>query len=88
MEDPLAASAVAVYPNPSEGAVTLRLAGPFTGPVVIHLLDVTGKLLRSETIRATAGLQHTVSLQSLPPGLYLLRVTGGQRGGRQKIISR
>jgi hypothetical protein len=43
VEDPLVASAVAVYPNPTNGETTLRLAGHFTGLVAFRTLDLKGK---------------------------------------------
>ena len=89
VEDPLVAAAVAVHPNPTDGAVTLQLAAAqFAGPVTISTLDLTGKVLQSETIRATAGLQPTVNLRSLPPGMYLLRITGAKGTVTKKIIKR
>ena len=88
VEDPLVASSIAVYPNPTDGEVTLRLAPHLTGPVTISTLDLTGKVLQSETIQTRAGVAHTVHLGTLPSGLYLLRITGAKGTITKKFIKR
>lgn len=60
---------VAVFPNPTEGAVELLFNG--LGQVDLTVVDVTGRMVLSER---TGRIQHTIDLGAEPAGVYLLTV--------------
>jgi hypothetical protein len=63
-------------PNPARGAVAFDLTLPDDSPARLEVLDVAGRVVRSRIVQG-AGVR-VVSFQdvgSLPPGLYLARVT-------------
>ncbi|MDF7815917.1 T9SS type A sorting domain-containing protein [Hymenobacter sp. YC55] len=66
-----AMSPLSFYPNPATNQVHLR---HLRAGSTIQLVDATGRLLREATATATM----TLSVQDLPPGLYLLRATNAQ----------
>lgn len=70
------------YPNPSRGPLHIGLP-PSYGPCTAQVLDALGRVVGQATLRAGGG---EISLASLPPGLYVLRVAGP--GGRftQRIV--
>jgi hypothetical protein len=61
------ASKIKVYPNPTSDIITI------TNPIgsVIEVFDMTGRLLRSESVNGGA---QTISLQGVPPGAYVVRM--------------
>ncbi|GAB3872875.1 hypothetical protein GCM10028824_23770 [Hymenobacter segetis] len=65
--------ALAAYPNPASGSVTLRLP---VGGGQLAVLDALGRTVRQQALPATAG-DCPVSLAGLAPGLYQLRATLG-----------
>ncbi|MEL6535175.1 MAG: PKD domain-containing protein, partial [Bacteroidota bacterium] len=76
-----------VYPNPSRGAVTVRLAEPPEGPVNLRLIDLHGRSLREQRVDYVAGKEIAWMLSSVPQGLYLLEVTGEEgRLGVGKVL--
>jgi len=62
----VAALALSIYPNPATTTATVETAKP----VRISLLDVVGRTVRTST---TAARQHTLPLNGLKAGLYLVR---------------
>jgi hypothetical protein len=73
---PRALALSAPRPNPARTAVAFDLTLPDDSPARVELLDVAGRAVRSKLVHG-AGL-HIVSFPdvgSLPPGLYLARVT-------------
>lgn len=64
-----------VFPNPASATVSIQTE--HNEPLQWQLLDISGKLLRSQSLQAF-GLQ-TIDLQVLPAGVYLLRATDERR---------
>ena len=69
-----------IWPNPSEGAVTIRSDG---GTVVVR--DMLGRIV--QTFRVTAGTQH-LDLDGLPAGLYAVEVISLTGADRSLIVRR
>lgn len=62
---------VTVYPNPTNGAVTVAL--PEGQKATVELYSLTGQLLLSEQLKQTAVLQ--LDAGQIPDGIYLLKIT-------------
>ncbi len=73
---------VPFYPNPATSAITVTWQ-PQTAGAKLELYDMTGRMVHSETI---VKKETTVSMEKLPAGIYLLRVTDGQRTGASKVL--
>lgn len=67
-----------IYPNPSIGLITAAFESNQERDVTITAFDAIGRMVFSQGIRATEGI-NTVSLNlsDLNAGIYLLQVTGG-----------
>ncbi len=72
---------VSVYPNPAEDKITLKLSPEWKDGKVM-LVDMSGKVLRQETVK---GGEQVFSLESVPAGAYLVKVTQGMRTVARKI---
>jgi len=72
---------VSVYPNPAEDKVMLKLSSEWKDGKVT-LVDMAGKVLRQETVK---GGEQVFSLESVPAGAYLIKVTQGMRTVARKI---
>lgn len=72
-----------VYPNPANELLNIALPEHITGSVSISLLDMPGK----EMLHVVGyGSQHTLPLQSLPAGVFLVHVQTGDHLFSGKII--
>jgi len=76
---------VKVYPNPTSGDLHLLFnnAGK-TEPVQVNMYNLFGERVWSNNLTGLA--EFTVSMESLPPGMYLLQVTQGVRTKIVKVI--
>lgn len=70
---------VVIYPNPSSDV--LQLSG-IKGHATVFIFDLSGKLLYSDM----ADENHSVRIDHLKAGLYMLRVLSDQRIWEQKFI--
>jgi len=72
---------VALGPNPTSGdhvRVSFTLAD--ARPGLLEVVDVTGRVVRAQTVRASAGAGGSVDLAAGPrfaPGVYWIRLSQG-----------
>jgi hypothetical protein len=77
-----------VYPNPTEGDLTVTWAGA-SGSVRVELLDMTGRIAFSEQRMLTTGQRTELSLKGvLAQGSYALRLTGAGQQAEQRVVVR
>lgn len=86
-EGPDAAGGLALFPNPSAGPVTLRLDLGAAADVVVDVFDVAGRRVGRQALRAAPAGALTVPIAApSAPGLYLVRVTAGDRVVRGRFV--
>jgi len=79
-------------PNPARGAARFRLELPEARDVRFEVLDVAGRLVHREDIRAEAGAREltwdgrTSSGGRARPGLYLIRVRAGTAQRSTRVV--
>ncbi|MGC1239945.1 MAG: T9SS type A sorting domain-containing protein [Chryseosolibacter sp.] len=74
---------VRLYPNPVKDYLTVELPGPVASSIVT-IQSLRGELLRSYTFDDSASLQ--MDMTHLPPGIFILTVSAGERRQRFKIV--
>jgi hypothetical protein len=75
-----------LYPNPAGNGTLLQLEQPGI-PAQVTLLDVTGKTLQVEEIPGTSQ-SHLLDLQHYADGVYLVKVTQGNKTETQRLVVR
>jgi hypothetical protein len=82
---------VSVYPNPSNGIITLQAQGEeLVDKSEVSVYNVLGEQVFTETLRSTQG-GNTINLSNQPNGIYLYRViteTGALLGEGKLIIQK
>jgi hypothetical protein len=76
------------WPNPASGRVQVGIGTP-AGDYTLALCSVMGREVLSQKITATGGAYSgTLSLEGLPPGIYILTATKDSSGSRamKKLI--
>jgi hypothetical protein len=68
--DEIAGINASVYPNPSNGLFNLQLDN--TDALTVRIIDVSGKVLRSNTI--SGSVVYTLDMQTAPAGVYILEL--------------
>jgi hypothetical protein len=76
-----------VFPNPATAIINVQLEKASQTPLIVSLLDASGKLLLNNTfpVNSTA---LKINVQKLAGGVYILRITdtAGTLQGNYKII--
>ena len=79
--DPLLAAGIGalhVYPNPAGDHVTVQMELVQASEVALTLFDARGQTLMQRQLGRTLATETSLDLQSLPTGVYLLRVVTAQ----------
>lgn len=85
----IAFGSVGIYPNPTEGLLTLQLDMVQSQMINAEVRDISGRTMLSNTVSAAQGVsQHQLDLQGLAEGIYTLRIQGASGVHTQKIILR
>ena len=88
--DAASAQSLGLYPNPTTGAVTLRLNAERAGTARVRIVDLQGReVLAARTVTLAGGV-HEVALDAsaLPAGVYVVRVDSDVLvgGSRQLVV--
>jgi lysyl endopeptidase len=80
---------VMVFPNPSQGEITVRIlegmeAWGHGGMVNVEVVNSLGRVIRSYS-HDPANRELTISLDNEPNGIYIIRVSAGDRNVQKKI---
>jgi len=80
---------LAIYPNPSTGQLTLELSPYLSTRANIHVTNLVGKLVYSESV-AISGSQYiqTLDLSHLDNGMYILSIESPDLNVYRKLIIR
>eukprot|EP00353_Schmidingerella_taraikaensis_P010210 CAMPEP_0185576978 /NCGR_PEP_ID=MMETSP0434-20130131/7780_1 /TAXON_ID=626734 ORGANISM="Favella taraikaensis, Strain Fe Narragansett Bay" /NCGR_SAMPLE_ID=MMETSP0434 /ASSEMBLY_ACC=CAM_ASM_000379 /LENGTH=718 /DNA_ID=CAMNT_0028194393 /DNA_START=40 /DNA_END=2196 /DNA_ORIENTATION=- len=69
---------VTLFPNPTEGDVTVRFDAANAQEVNLQVVDVTGKVINTSTVNANTGANMVVlGTDNFAPGMYFLKIDGG-----------
>jgi len=80
---------VTIYPNPASNYLNVDVKANNTVEYRIELLDLSGRILRSNSKKAAAGLNHSeLELNGLNSGLYLIRISSRNGSYVQKLVVR
>ena len=81
---------VSVYPNPTQGTVTVVVpaATSAAAPLTLSLIDAAGRVLFTRTaVRLAGGACQEERLTGIQPGIYQLRIqVGAQRAIRRVVV--
>ena len=77
---------IAVYPNPANDQLNVRLLFAESNAVNIELFDLTGKVVASPNRnQAISPNQYTIDVADLSKGVYILKVTNGTKVSTSKV---
>lgn len=78
----------APFPNPFAEAATIRFALPSAAPVDLAVFDALGRRVATLASGTRAAGSHTVTFEggTLPPGLYLVRLTAADATATRRLV--
>jgi PKD repeat protein len=74
-----------IFPNPSNGYVTIELEGPHKEDMQLEIVDVSGRIILERSY-VDKEIPVSIDISDLPDGAYMVRIVGGQQIYSQKII--
>ncbi len=75
-----------VYPNPSNGQVTISFKSNSSEDVQVNLYDLTGRLISATTYASYSTVfNEVVNFGSISTGMYLLKVTKGANSSFKQV---
>ena len=77
----LQASGISMYPNPTGDIINIKLEK--TTPAQMNIYDATGRLVNKHAIQE---INNTVSVQSLPAGIYQVEFIQAGNSFQQKLV--
>ncbi len=81
------ASAVSIYPNPTNGQITLKADNTTGETLQYSIWDLQGKnVFASEPARYTGVYQTDINLSGYPQGIYLIKVQQGKTVSTHKVL--
>lgn len=82
-------STVGIYPNPTDGVVTLNISNETATEFVVNIYNVTGAIVKTTTYPSNDGmLNERIDLSSYVKGIYMLRINSGNNVITKKIIKK
>ena len=76
-----------LYPNPNNGSFTLNLELLNTDKVTVQLFDVRGRLIGEKNyLNNVTNFSENVSFDKASAGLYLVKITNGNKQTTRKLI--
>ncbi|HNS17961.1 MAG TPA: T9SS type A sorting domain-containing protein [Bacteroidales bacterium] len=85
---PAAELTVNVYPNPSDAKFNVKITN-ITGKLELSLMDITGQILKQETVESINGFYKTeIDIATYPKGVYFLRLYGDDISKVERLILR
>lgn len=77
LEEQGAISHITLYPNPTEGDITVRFDAANAQELNLQVVDVTGKVIKTNVVNASTGANMVVlGTDSMAPGMYFLNIEG------------
>jgi hypothetical protein len=78
-----------VFPNPAEDAVQVNLQSEAGGLFELHLMDMQGKFLQRVAWDVVPGDNaRSLDVQTLPAGVYLMRISDGRQEASARLLKR
>ncbi|HEX8562781.1 MAG TPA: T9SS-dependent M36 family metallopeptidase [Flavobacterium sp.] len=76
--------AIRVYPNPSNGLVTLRI-NQYSGNLTVQVVDINGRVVFASADE-NFNEERTIDISHLQSGMYLMKINGDALNYTHKII--
>ena len=76
-------SGINVYPNPNSGSFIVE-TGDLNGNAKIEIYDMTGKLVR--LLKGNSGAKTEFDLSQEPKGIYIVKISDGEKVNTKKIL--
>lgn len=76
-----------IYPNPASDNINIEIPLTFSGNVDIEMLTLDGKRIYTQKVNLLEqGQSHSVNMNDLPLGVYIIKLTSTEKSSWKRII--
>lgn len=68
---------ISLYPNPANSNINLKFANAISGNTAIEVTDITGRVISTQVLNASAGKIMSIDISNMASGMYIIKVTAG-----------
>jgi hypothetical protein len=86
IEDVNSNNGIVVFPNPAQDYINLTSELDLNGRVLIKIFDLSGRLIKLETIFINEKLNHKVNLSALQEGSYLIEIEHNNTKSTKRFV--
>ncbi|TAE27804.1 MAG: T9SS C-terminal target domain-containing protein [Cytophagales bacterium] len=77
---------VTMVPNPAQNVAIAEVQFKGAQAPTIDLLDLSGRLVRTQTLSSTVSTRVTIGVSDLPKGMYIVRVLAGSEKASTRLL--
>ena len=78
--------AFSIFPNPNDGSFTIKLNSSSGNNINVEVYDVRGRAIFKNVYATSANFNENISLKNVQSGMYLVKVSDGEREVTRKVI--
>ena len=75
-----------IYPNPNKGQFNVSLNSSSSNKINVSVYDVRGRIIYDTTFENRSNFNQSINLNSVQSGMYLVKVSDGDKQATKKII--
>jgi hypothetical protein len=78
--------AFSIFPNPNNGSFNVKLDRSSGDKIDIAVYDLRGRSIFYNTYESNSNFNQTINLNNAQSGMYLVKISDGERSATKKII--
>lgn len=75
-----------IYPNPNKGQFNIKLNTSSSNKVMVTVFDIRGRKIYDNSFENTSNFNQAINLNNVQSGMYLVKVSDGDKQATKKII--
>jgi len=75
-----------LYPNPNNGSFNVMLNSNSNNDINIEVYDIRGRTIFNNTYESTSRFNQEIQLNNAQAGMYLVKISDGEKQTIQKIV--
>lgn len=79
-------AAFAIYPNPAKNNFQVNLSNSKSEFCQVQIINIGGQLVKTCDLGSNTLIETTINIEALPPGIYVVKTSLGEKFSTRKLI--
>jgi subtilisin-like proprotein convertase family protein len=75
-----------IFPNPNSGSFNIKLNTTTNNKIGVEVFDLRGRSIYNNSYNSNSNFNQTIDLNNAQSGMYLVKISDGERSATKKII--